>query len=79
MNEKMDSVDIRLASADGRTYLQYHLVKRGETLASIATSYFGDSSLVGSILDANRDILSGPEALLPGQRLRIPRNAEFDQ
>jgi nucleoid-associated protein YgaU len=79
MNEKMDSADIRPASADGRTYLQYHVVKRGETLARIATTYFGDSSLVGSILDANRDVLSGPEALMPGQKLRIPRSAEFDQ
>lgn len=53
-----------------------HTVKRGETLPQIAAQQevYGDSSLWPLIYRANRDQISNPAVLWPGQVLRIPRN-----
>jgi hypothetical protein len=50
--------------------LQYYTAKQGDTLASIARQYGVSWE---TILAANKDVLSKPEALRPGQRLRIPK------
>jgi len=56
-----------------------HTVKRGETLPQIAAlpEVYGDSSLWPLIYRSNRDQISSPAVLWPGQVLRIPRN--FDK
>ena len=53
-----------------------HTVKRGETLPQIAAlaEVYGDSSLWPLLYKANRDQISNPAVLWPGQVLRIPRN-----
>jgi nucleoid-associated protein YgaU len=55
-----------------------HTVKRGETLPQIAAALevYGDASLWPLIYKANRDQISNPAVLWPGQALRIPRNAD---
>lgn len=55
-----------------------HTVKRGETLPQIAAlpEVFGDSTLWPLIYRANRDQISNPAVLWPGQDLRIPRNSD---
>lgn len=55
-----------------------HTVKRGETLPQIAAlqEVYGESSLWPLIYRANRDQISNPAILWPGQVLRIPRNAD---
>ena len=55
-----------------------HTVKRGETLPQIAAQQevYGDSSLWPLIYRANRDQISNPAVLWPGQVLRIPRNSD---
>jgi nucleoid-associated protein YgaU len=52
-----------------------HTVKRGETLPQIAAlaEVYGDSSLWPLLYKANRDQISNPAVLWPGQVLRIPR------
>jgi nucleoid-associated protein YgaU len=51
---------------------QWHEVKKGETLSKIAEQYYGDSSLYMTIFEANRNILSDPNLIKVGQKLRIP-------
>ena len=53
-----------------------HTVKRGETLPQIAAlpEVYGDSSLWPLIYKSNRDQISNPAVVWPGQVLRIPRN-----
>jgi nucleoid-associated protein YgaU len=53
-----------------------HTVKRGETLPQIASQadVYGDASLWPLLYRANRDQISDPSVLWPGQVLRIPRN-----
>lgn len=55
-----------------------HTVKRGETLPQIAAlqEVYGESALWPLIYKANRDQISNPAILWPGQVLRIPRNAD---
>ncbi len=56
------------AQPDART----HVVARGETLASLADRYYGDSQRAGEIYAANRDQIRDPQQLHEGQTLIIP-------
>jgi nucleoid-associated protein YgaU len=59
------------AAADN-PYAQFHEVRQGDTLSRIARQYYGDASLYPQIFEANRDLLSDPDKIRPGQKLRIP-------
>ncbi len=51
---------------------QWYEVKKGDTLSKIAQKYYGDPKLYTQIFEANRDILSDPNLIKVGQKLRIP-------
>jgi nucleoid-associated protein YgaU len=51
---------------------QWHEVVKGDTLSKIAEKYYGDPSLYPQIFEANKDILSDPDKIRVGQKLRIP-------
>ncbi len=51
---------------------QWHEVVKGDTLSKIALKYYGDASLYPQIFEANKDILSDPNKIQIGQKLRIP-------
>lgn len=55
-------------AAAGRTYT----VKPGDTLSAIAKEHLGNASAYMKIFEANRDQLSDPDKIKPGQVLRIP-------
>ena len=52
----------------GRTYT----VKAGDTLSAIAKQHLGDANAYTKIFEANRDQLSDPDKIKPGQVLKIP-------
>ncbi|HSJ09573.1 MAG TPA: LysM peptidoglycan-binding domain-containing protein [Longimicrobiales bacterium] len=52
----------------GRSYT----VKSGDTLGKIARAHYGDASKYNRIFEANRNILSDPDRIQPGQVLVIP-------
>jgi len=54
------------------TPTQIHVVQSGDSLSKIAEKYYGDASLYTKIFEANRDVLSDPNKIKPGQKLRIP-------
>lgn len=56
------------AAAGGRTYT----VKAGDTLSAIAKEHLGNANAYMKIFEANRDQLSDPDKIKPGQVLRIP-------
>ena len=49
-----------------------HTVERGDTLSKIAKQYYGDLSKYTEIFEANQPMLSNPDKIYPGQKLRIP-------
>ena len=49
-----------------------YTVKAGDTLSKIAREQFGDANAYMKIFEANRDKLSNPDLIKPGQVLTIP-------
>ena len=48
-------------------------VKPGDTLGAIAQRFYGRASLYPKIFEANRDILTNPDLIKVGQKLKIPK------
>ena len=65
------------ASATGATAsaATTYTVKSGDTLSKIAKSLLGDANAYMDIFNANRDQLTDPNAIKPGQVLKIPQPA----
>lgn len=51
---------------------RFYVVERGDSLAYIALQFYGKTGLYPKIFAANQDILSSPDKIRVGQRLRIP-------
>jgi nucleoid-associated protein YgaU len=56
------------ATQAGSTYT----VQAGDTLSGIAKHLLGDASKYNKIFEMNRDVLSDPDKIRPGQVLKIP-------
>jgi nucleoid-associated protein YgaU len=56
------------AKAAAATYT----VKAGDTLSKIAKDHLGNANAYMKIFDANKDQLSDPDKIKPGQVLKIP-------
>ena len=52
-----------------------YTVKSGDTLSKIAKELLGDAQAYPEIFEANRDQLSDPDKIKPGQVLKIPTHA----
>lgn len=60
-------------ATDGATgRAQTYTVKSGDTLSKIAKEHLGDANAYNAIFEANRDQLSDPDKIKPGQVLKIP-------
>jgi nucleoid-associated protein YgaU len=53
-------------------YAQFYVVKTGDSLSKIAAEFYGDALLYPKIFEANKDQLTDPNKIKPGQKLRIP-------
>lgn len=53
--------------------VQIYEVKPGDTLGAIAQRFYGKASLYPKIFEANKDILTNPDLIKVGQKLRIPK------
>jgi nucleoid-associated protein YgaU len=58
--------------ATGGAAEQSYTVKAGDTLSKIAKHFLGDANSYPAIFEANRDQLSDPDKIKPGQVLKIP-------
>jgi len=52
---------------------QYHDVVRGDTLSAIARKFYGNANKYPVIFEANKPMLTHPDKIYPGQKLRIPK------
>ena len=71
----VQSVENMLVVAEVADESEYHDVVRGDTLSAIAKTYYGDASKYPVIFEANKPMLSHPDKIYPGQKLRIPAEA----
>ena len=60
------------APAGENRYTQWYEVKSGDTLWEIAKEHYGDGNLYTEIFKANQDVLTDPDKIKVGQKLRIP-------
>jgi nucleoid-associated protein YgaU len=63
------------SAESGRAPMPVHVVRRYETLRSIARDRLGDSRRAGEIIELNRDRVPVANQLTPGQRLLLPADA----
>ena len=49
-----------------------YTVKSGDSLSKIAKQHYGDGNKWRAIFDANRDLITNPDLIHPGQVLKIP-------
>ncbi len=74
-SEGIGSVDDQLQVANPEPPAQYYDVKPGDNLSRIAKQFYGDPNKYNLIFEANRPMLKNPDAIFPGQKLRIPAAA----
>jgi nucleoid-associated protein YgaU len=71
-NIKSTGTSQAATSGGGDTYT----VKSGDTLSKIAKDKLGDANAYMEIFNANKDQLSDPDKIKPGQVLKIPAHAK---
>jgi LysM repeat protein len=49
-----------------------YTAKSGDTLSKLAKEHFGDAKRYMDIFNANKDILTNPDLIKVGQRLKLP-------
>ena len=52
---------------------QTYTVQKGDTLSKIAKQYLGDANKWNLIFQANKNLISNPDLIKPGQILKIPK------
>jgi LysM repeat protein len=60
------------ASASGGQNQRQYTVQPGDTLSKISREFYGDPNEYKKIFNANRNVLSDPDTIRPGQKLVIP-------
>jgi nucleoid-associated protein YgaU len=60
------------ALAGENKHTQWYEVQSGDTLWKIAKQHYGDGNLYTEIFKANQDVLTDPDKIKVGQKLRIP-------
>ena len=51
---------------------RFVVVKKGDTLSAISLEVYGNANQYNKIFEANKPMLSHPDKIYPGQKLRIP-------
>ena len=67
--------DIKVSPKPGVTpvsSVKTYTVKKGDTLSKISREFLGDANDYMRVFEANKDQLSDPDKIKPGQVLRIP-------
>lgn len=65
-------VDDRISLIEQAPQETIYEVQGGDSLSKIALKHYGDPMKYMEIFNANKDILSDPNMIHPGQKLRIP-------
>ena len=70
-NAPQATASSQASASSGSTYT----VKAGDTLSKIAKEHLGDGNAYMKIFEANKDQLSDPDKIKPGQVLKMPGKA----
>lgn len=53
---------------------EFYVIEKGDSLWKIAEKAYGNGSKYTAIFDANREVITDPDKIFPGQKIRIPKN-----
>ena len=67
-----DFSDVKGGSSTAFSSEQSYTVVSGDSLSKIAKKFYGSANAWKAIFEANRDKISNPDLIRPGQVLRIP-------
>ena len=65
--------DIKATGSAAASAASTYTVKAGDTLSKIAKEFLGDANAYHDIFNANKDQLTDPDKIKPGQVLKIPQ------
>jgi nucleoid-associated protein YgaU len=68
----VDKVNDMLTVDRSAPEAQYYTVVSGDTLSKISKQFYGDANQYQKIFEANKPMLTHPDKIYPGQKLRIP-------
>jgi len=71
-NDIVADIKVVAPPAGAASAAKTYTVKAGDTLSAIAKTQLGDANAYMRIFDANKDQLSDPNKIKPGQVLRLP-------
>jgi len=71
-NEIVANIEVTGTGAAAATAAKTYTVKSGDTLSGIAKVHLGDANAYMRIYELNRDKLSDPDKIKPGQVLKLP-------
>ena len=60
------------AQPSTQTQQRTYTVQAGDSLSKISKQFYGNANDYNKIFEANRDVLSDPDKISPGQTLKIP-------
>ena len=66
------SVDNQMSVTNPEPEAKYYDVVSGDNLSKISKQFYGDPNKYMVIFEANKPMLSHPDKIYPGQKLRIP-------
>jgi nucleoid-associated protein YgaU len=67
-----DFSDVKAGSSTAAAAEQTYTVVAGDSLSKIAKKLYGNANAWNTIFQANKDKISSPDLIRPGQVLRIP-------
>ncbi|VVE48662.1 peptidase M23B [Pandoraea morbifera] len=68
----VEKVDDKMSVSTAEPESSYYTVVSGDTLSAISKAQYGDANKYNVIFEANKPMLSSPDKIYPGQKLRIP-------
>ena len=68
----VSAVDNQMSVTNPEPEAQYYDVVSGDNLSKISKQFYGDPNKYMVIFEANKPMLSHPDKIYPGQKLRIP-------
>jgi nucleoid-associated protein YgaU len=71
-NDIVADIKVSGGGAPGAAAERSYTVKAGDTLSKIAKEHLGDANAYMKIFNANKDKLSDPDKIQPGQVLKLP-------
>ncbi|MEZ5537893.1 MAG: peptidoglycan-binding protein LysM [Thiolinea sp.] len=52
---------------------EFYIIEKGDSLWKIAEKAYGNGAKYTAIFEANREVITDPDLIFPGQKIRIPK------